>query len=147
MPQQYKAQYASAPVQYASAPHQVVQYASAPVQQQYAQQYVQYAPQHMVQQQVLQCAPAPVQQEIMFPSSRGTCATVLVPKMITEEYVEMQPRIVAFALNVPMKWQKWVSLGQYSAAGYMQSAQSPTRGAYGQSAGAFTSPNFSAQTG
>ena len=57
--------YASAPVQYASAPHQVVQYASAPVQHQYVQQYVKYVSQHMVQQQVLQYAPAPVQQEIM----------------------------------------------------------------------------------
>lgn len=118
--------------------------------------------------------------------------TVLVPKMITEEYVEMQPRIVAIALNVPMKRQKWVSMqhqisiprpmiekrvvrkmvpkviqiehayeveagcmeeeffmqpAKYGAAGYMQSAQSPIRAAYGQSAGAFKSPNFSAQTG
>jgi hypothetical protein len=115
--------------------------------------------------------------------------------MITEEYVEMQPRIVAIAFNVPMKRQKWVSMqrqisiprpmiekrvvrkmvpkviqiehayeveagcmeeeffmqpantsAQYGAAGYMQSAQSPTRAAYGQFAGAFKS-NFSAQTG
>jgi hypothetical protein len=107
MPQQTNVPYSSAPfqMQYSSAPPQVVQYAAAPGQMQYAS-----AP---VQQQVVQYAPAPVQQEMMsrpVPKCAWDVRTVLVPKMVTEEYVEMQPRIVAVALNVPMQRQKWLSI-------------------------------------
>ena len=107
MPQQTNVPYSSVPfqMQYSSAPPQVVQYATAPVQMQYAS-----AP---VQQQVMQYATAPVQQEMMsrpVPKCAWDVRTVLVPKMVTEEYVEMQPRIVAIALDVPMQWQKWLSI-------------------------------------
>ena len=82
MPQQTNVPYSSVPfqMQYSSAPPQVVQYAA----------------------QVVQYAPAPVQQEMMsrpVPKCAWDVRTVLVPKMVTEEYVEMQPRIVAVVLR------------------------------------------------
>jgi hypothetical protein len=106
-------------MQYSSAPPQVVQYAPAPVQMQYASE--------LVQQQVVQYAPTPVQQEMMshpVPKCAWDVRTVLVPKMVTEEYVEMQPRIVAIALNVPK-----------ATSGAFDSAPDIDPAAYGREAG------------